>query len=364
MTSAVAIVHDYLTQRGGAERVVLAMADAFPDAPIYTSLFEPAGTFTEFADRNIRASGLNRLSLLRRHHRLGLPLLAPAFSRMSVDAEVAICSSSGWAHGASVRGTKVVYCHTPARWLYQTERYLRRSGWGTRVALRSLAPSLRRWDRRAADSVDIFLANSTSVRERIRQVYGRDAEVLFPPVTFDAEAAREPVPGVEPGYLLCVARLLSHKNVDAVVSAVNSAPDLRLVVAGDGPLRPRLEREMTGQTKLLGTVSEPQLRWLYANCAGVATAAHEDFGLVPLEAAEFGKPTAALRWGGHLDTLIPGETGVFFDDLSPGAIVAAVRHLHAHSWSEARLQAHAAEFSPAAFAGRLRRIVTAAAQGS
>src|ERR671923_1711210 len=115
----VAIVHDYLTQRGGAERVVLSMLKAFPGAPVYTSLYYPEGTFEEFREIEIRRSFLDRAVPLRRRHRLALPLLASAFSRMRVDAEVAVCSSSGWAHGARVRGRKVVYCHTPARWLYQ-----------------------------------------------------------------------------------------------------------------------------------------------------------------------------------------------------------------------------------------------------
>ena len=124
----VALVHDYLTQRGGAERVVLAMRRAFPSAPLYTSLYDPQGTFPEFQDAEVRTSSLNRIPGLRQHHRAALPLLAPTFSRFRIDAGVALCSSSGWAHGARVTGRKVVYCHTPARWLYQSDRYLGRPG--------------------------------------------------------------------------------------------------------------------------------------------------------------------------------------------------------------------------------------------
>src|SRR5436189_353008 len=118
----IALVHDYLTQRGGAERVVLSLTRAFPDAPLYTSLYDPAGTFREFADVDVRPLALNAIATLRQRHRLALPLLAAAFSRLEVPADVVVCSSSGWAHGAQVEGRKVVYCHTPARWLYQPDR--------------------------------------------------------------------------------------------------------------------------------------------------------------------------------------------------------------------------------------------------
>ena len=120
----VAIVHDYLTQRGGAERVVLSMLKAFPGAPLYVSVYEPDSTFPEFREVDVRTAGIDRVGLIRRNHRLGLPLYAPTFSRMTVPADVAICSSSGWAHGVRTTGRKIVYCHLEARWLYQTGRYL------------------------------------------------------------------------------------------------------------------------------------------------------------------------------------------------------------------------------------------------
>lgn len=154
MTS-VAIVHDYLTQRGGAERVVLEMAAAFPDAPLYTSLYDPGGTFDEFRSLDVRTGPLDRRSLLRRHHRLALPFLARSFDEMFVDADVVLCSSSGWAHGVRTSGRKVVYCYTPARWLYQPERYFR--GVLPRVGLKVLAPRLRRWDADAAAGADLSL---------------------------------------------------------------------------------------------------------------------------------------------------------------------------------------------------------------
>ena len=188
---SVAIVHDYLTQRGGAERVVLLLAETFPDAPIHTSLYHPAGTFPEFAGLDIRTTPLNRIPLLRSQHRLALPVLAPSFSALRVDADVLLCSSSGWAHGTRTHGRKVVYCHAPARWLYQAERYLgpsqvtlgHRSIESERAApprgdtlrraaqaipLRALSRPLRHWDRHAATTAHRYLAISTAVSQAIQ----------------------------------------------------------------------------------------------------------------------------------------------------------------------------------------------------
>jgi hypothetical protein len=139
---------------------VLAIARAYPDAPIYTSLFDPDTTYPEFSDLDVRPAALNHVALLRGRHRLALPVLAPTFSAMRVDADVAICSSSGWAHGARVSGRKIVYCHAPARWLYQSDRYFAGRGATTTTSFRVLAPILAAWDRRAAASADVYLANS------------------------------------------------------------------------------------------------------------------------------------------------------------------------------------------------------------
>jgi glycosyltransferase involved in cell wall biosynthesis len=356
-TSAVAIVHDYLTQRGGAERVVLAMLKAFPDAVLYASLFDPEGTFPDFGRREVRTLGIGRIPGLRRRHRLALPLLAPSFSRLELRAGVVVCSSSGWAHGVRVHGRKVVYCHTPARWLYQRDRYLRETGPAARVALGALRPYLMRWDRRAAASVDRYLANSRAVRSRVQDAYGVDAEVLAPPHGVDASAPREPLDGLEPGFLLCVSRLLPYKNVDAVVEAFAGLPAERLVVVGGGPDAGRLRGLAGSNVTFLERVSDDQLRWLYASCSGLLAASHEDFGLTPIEAAAFGKPAAVLRWGGFLDTVEEGRTGLFFDRADAGAVRDAVRELVANRWDGDLLREHADSFSERRFAARLREIV-------
>lgn len=354
----VALVHDYLTQRGGAERVVVSLTRAFPDAPLYTSLYEPGTTFPEFRDVDVRPSRLNRLAVLRDRHRLALPFIAGSFSGLSVEADVTLCSSSGWAHGANATGRKVVYCHTPARWLYQADRYVgEHRSIAMRAALRLRTASLTRWDRAAAAGADRYLANSTVVRDRIRETYGVDAEIVPPPFTLDPAAERQPVDGIEEGFVLCVSRLLPYKNVEAVVESFASLPASRLVVVGRGPDEGRLRAAAGPNVTFLGTVDDLQLRWLYGACAAVVAASYEDFGLTPVEGAAFGKPAVVLRFGGFLDTVRDGITGRFFDEPTPVAIGTALADVLAGPWEQAGIRAHAETFAEARFIARLQAIV-------
>ncbi len=352
----VAMTHDYLTQRGGAERVVLSLARAFPKAPLFTSLYEPEGTFPEFSSLDVRTLALNRISLLRRHHRAALPLLAPSFSRLRIEADIVICSSSGWAHGAHVDGRKIVYCYTPARWLYQSDRYLRGRGAAVRATARALQSPLERWDRRAAASADLYLGISTVVVERIRSLYGIEAELVPPPPTLLPDGHVDGIEGLEAGFVLCVSRLLPYKNVDAVVQAFATLPGERLVIVGRGPDEQSLRATAGSNVTLVGQVSDPQLRGLYSGCRALVAASHEDFGLTPLEAAGFGKPTAALRFGGFLDTVKEGETGLFFDEPTPTAVAQGIREILASAWDEQAIRAVAERFSEARFIERLRAL--------
>lgn len=355
MSSPVAIVHDYLTQRGGAERVVLSMLKAFPAAPLYTSFYEPERTFPEFRSVEVKTLPINRAAPLRRRHRMALPMLATTFSRLTVQAPIVLCSTSGWAHGARVQGRKVVYCYTPARWLYQSGSYLRGASPATRAALRAMRSYLRRWDLAAAASADAYITSSSVVRERIRLAYGRHAELIPPPHAIDSDGHREPLAGVPEGAFLCVSRLLPYKNLDAIVAAFKELPERRLVLVGDGPLGPALRRAAPGNVIFRSRVSDAELRWLYSSCRGLVAASYEDFGLTPLEAAAFGKPAAVLRWGGFLDTVVEEETGVFFDSPAPESIAAALRRLETVRLSRARILAHVERFSEANFIKALRK---------
>ena len=374
----VALVHDYLTQRGGAERVALLLTQVFPDAPIHTALFHPAGTFSEFAAADVRTAPLNRVGILRQNHRISFPLLASTFSSMQVDARVVICSSSGWAHGIRTKGRKIVYCHAPARWLYQTDRYLgaeRHLAPGSSISgprynvaanlrrslsaasLRVLGPYLRTWDRRAAASATRYLTNSSVMVDAIRSAYEIEAELLPPPPTLQPGGPTRPIKGIEPNFFLCVSRLLPYKNVDAIVYALRQLPNSRLVIVGDGPERSRLESSSTSNVRFLGQVDDPTLRWLYSNCRALVAASYEDYGLTPLEAASFGRPSVVLRAGGFLDTVVEGTTGLYFDAPKPEAIAAALNDLELVPFNRERLRRHADSYGEDRFRSRIRSVV-------
>lgn len=356
----VAIAHDYLTQRGGAERVVLAMHRAFPEAVIYTTLYDPAGTYPEFRDANIVTSPLNRVPALRRHHRAALPLLAPASSALRIPADIVVASTSGWAHGFATDGRVLAYCHSPARWLYLGDQYLgTAAGRGPRaLALAGLRPLLVRWDRRAAWAADRYVANSTAVRERIGRVYGVDADIVHPPHSVDVTGRRDPVPGLEDfvgegGHFLIVSRLLPYKNVEAAVEAFR-ALDERLLVVGAGPLERALEATRPDNVRLAGRVTDAQMRWAYASAKALIAPSYEDFGIAPLEAGAWGKPTIALRGGGFLDTIAEGVTGCFIERPTAKAIKAAIVAFNNDDWDAGAIREHAGRFSEERFRERLQ----------
>ncbi|MFV0451009.1 MAG: glycosyltransferase [Propioniciclava sp.] len=360
----IAIAHDYLTQRGGAERVVLSLLEAFPDAPVYTTLYAPERTFPEFRDAHIITSGLNRIRAFRNDHRRALPFLAAAADELRIPADIVVASSTGWAHGFPTRGRKLVYCHSPARYLYLTEEYLGTPAHTDPVGLGLLAlrPGLIRWDRRAAGTAERYLCNSTVVRERIRQVYGITAAVVPPPPGVTADQPTAPVPALadwaEEGWFTVVSRLLPYKNVHHVVEAFRDLPD-KLVIVGSGPLRDELVASAPANVRLLEGLTDAQLRWIYTGSRSLIAASHEDFGLTPVEAGLFGKPCLALRAGGYLDTIAEGVNGIFFDSPNPGAITEGVRRSARRTWSTEAIRAHADQFSSARFRARLQSEVAA-----
>lgn len=364
----VALAHDYLTQRGGAERVAAIMAEAFPGAPLFTTLYQTDATFDEFRGIDVRPSVLNRIGYFRNNHRAALPFYAPVVSQMKIDADVLLASSSGWAHGMQCTGRKVVYCHAPARWLYQSERYLgasdgslphrlKRGVW--QAALSLLAPPLRSWDRKRAETADRYLVNSSLIQRMVAEVYGIEAEFLPPPPALNPRGDVEAVGELTQPFVLCVARLLPYKNVDAVISAVKQIDGLNLAVVGRGPDAGRLTDLIAGDpsVRLLGGVTEEALRWLYTNCAGLVAASYEDFGLTPLEAASFGRPTAALHHGGYLDTIEPGVSGVFFEDPAATSIRDGVLEMLQRPWRQDDIEKHADVFGKARFCERLQNVI-------
>jgi glycosyltransferase involved in cell wall biosynthesis len=359
-----ALVHDYLTQRGGAERVVAEFAATFPGAPLYTSLYDPASTFEVFGDLDVRTGLLNHVGVLRRHHRAALPVLAPWFATRRIDADVVLAQTSGWAHLVRTDGRLVVFCSAPARWLYQRDRYLRATGGRgaakalARTGLTVLAPTLRAIDQAAARRASRYLANSTATAKLIGELYGRDAEVLCPPPALTPDGPVAPVDGLDAGFVLCVSRLLAYKHVDVLVEAARTLRATQFVVVGDGPERRRLESSSPPNVLFLGVVDDPTLRWCYRTSKVLVALGYEDFGLAPLEAASFGTPTVARRFGGFLDTIIDGVTGTLLEDLAPDSVASAIERLVASPPRNGVLEAHAAKFSAPRFAARLREIVS------
>ncbi|WP_238654480.1 glycosyltransferase [Rothia uropygialis] len=355
----IAIAHDYLTQRGGAERVVLALHKIFPEAPIYTTLYDPEATFPEFKEADVRTSPLNRISFLRRRHRLALPLLPLAATLFRVPAKLTIVSSTGWAHGFNVSGGKVVYCHSPARWLYRRDQYMgdRAAGTLTARVLDLLKPALTRWDQWAATADGHpYIANSTVVQERIRSVYGLEAPIIYPPHNVDANAIRKSIPGIDWGsneFFLVVSRLLPYKNVQHAIEAVRGTRH-RLVVIGAGPMESQLRATAPENVRLTSNLDDAQMRWAYSHCSAVLAVSYEDFGITPLEGAAYGKPTLALRAGGFLDTIKPGVTGQFIDTPEPEAIRRAMDEFSPSDFEPTRIQQHARSFGQSRFERQLR----------
>ena len=364
-TEEIAIAHDYLTQRGGAERVVLAMHRAFPEAPIYTTLYDPEGTFPEFKDAKIITSPLNKIGYLRRNHRMALPILPFASSFLKVPAERAVVSTTGWAHGFNFAGRKFIYCHSPARWLYLSDQYLGEKNTGpVPLLLKTLRPGLVLWDRWAAHRSAVYVANASVIKKRIENVYGKkDVPIFFPPHSIDTTAPVEPIPGLEEftesdDYFLIVSRLLPYKNVDKAVEACNELSK-KLLVIGRGPEKERLEALAGPTVRIASGVSDAQLRYAYRHCLALLAISYEDFGITPLEAGASGKAVIAYRAGGFLDTIQEGKTGMFINQPPVEQLVEALKAFNPDDWDADYIREHVDGFSEARFISRLKTYVQA-----
>ena len=347
---SVAVVHDYLNQRGGAERVVLELARAWPGAPVYTSLYRPASTFPEFAELDVRVSPLNRLPV-DQHFRALAPLYPLAFRSLGrLSQDVVISSSSGWAHGVRTApgSLHIVYCHTPARWLYRRQEHLGR-GMGPALLSPLLGP-LRRWDRGTASRAEVYVATSEWVRRRIAAVYGRESEIVHPPI--DVDRFR---PSPRGDRLLVVSRLIPWKRVDLVVRAATRA-GMALDVLGDGPMLAEL-RAMAGATVVFHPPNDRKMVELLESCRALCVAGTEDFGMTALEANAAGKPVVSHASGGALETVRDGVTGALFSELTEDAVVDAIQRADGIATAPEDLAAHARGFSAEMFRERMRRLV-------
>jgi len=356
----VALAHDYLIQAGGAERVLGALHRLFPEAPIFTTIADPAVIKEYVSGAEVHTSWMQRLPGLRKHFRKYVLLYPNAIESLDLSGfDLVISNSSAFAKSIiTPPGTvHVCYCHTPMRFAWNFEAYSARESWGpmTRWVLPFLTERLRRWDLRTASRPHLYMGNSSAVAQRIERCYGIPAKVLFPPVEFDRFE-----PGGEPGdYYLVVSRLQSYKRIDLAVEAFTrlSRP---LVVIGDGPDRPALERMAGPTVRFLGRQPDSEVNRYYAGCRGVIFPGEEDFGIVPLEANAAGRPVVAYRAGGALDTVIEGVTGVFFSPQTPEALAQAVEECDRRSWSVADLRRHAEGFGENFFQQRVKFLVSEA----
>ena len=355
----VALVHDWLNQMGGAENVLEEFVDLFPGAPVYTSMYGPDKMPETYRDWTIRTTFMQRLPFVTDHHQAFLPLYPWAFQRTDLSGfDLILSNKSGFCHGVRSRNGQrkalhVCYCLTPTRflWLYHQYRQREQIGGLLDLGLRPLLALLRRWDYAAAQKVDHFIAISTAVQERIRTIYGRDSVVVHPPVDTQRFS---PDPAVRVGdYYLVVSRLIPYKRIDLAVRAFRELPHERLIVVGSGRARQALEDMAGPNVSFLGWQPGERILELMRSCKAFLFPGLEDFGITPVEAMSTGRPVIAFRGGGALDTVIPGETGEFFDLQTPERLQHTLANFDPHAYEPARCREQAERFSREAFQLRL-----------
>lgn len=353
--NALVVAHDYFTQTGGAERVAIEIASAVSADRVVSPIVDLDRTFPELSQFRIQSSSLNKILLFRRDPRFAFPLLRSAWREFgAIDAETVICSSSGWSHYVDVTPTtrKLVYCHNPARWLYQPDDFFQGLPSFSRKAAASAIASLKGPDARAARTADAYLANSTSVAMRVKDSYGITAEVLHPPVSVDVDGERSQVAGTPEDYFLLVSRARSYKGSHVAIEAFERlGPGFHLVIAGGAT-----DESLPSNVTSLGRVTDAELRWLYANARALIGVSREDFGLTPIEANAFGTPVIVLRAGGYVDTTVEGESGLFLESLDVESLVSQVRAFPLE-WDPALPRRNAKRFSRTAFSDRLDEIL-------
>jgi glycosyltransferase involved in cell wall biosynthesis len=350
----VALVHEFLNQRGGAERCLEIFHELFPTAPVYTFIHDESKVpFTRGWD--VRPSIVDKLPLAKRNHYYYLWLYPALAGRFDLD-EYDLVFSNSHAFGKSVRtkGIHICYCHTPMRFAHvMPDEYVGDFSPVKRWVVRNILERIKAWDIATADRVNHFIANSTEVQRRIANLYRRDSTLIHPPVDGNYY-----VPGASTdGYYLIVTRLVAFKRVDIAVRAFN---EMRkpLTIVGTGRELERLQRLAGPTIEFAGAVSDERLRLYYQNCKALVFPQNEDFGIVSLEAQACGKPVIAFRRGGALDTVIDGQTGVFFDEQTPKALSDAVRMFETIQFDPGRCRTNALRFDRAIFKESINKFIT------
>ena len=357
----VALVHDYLNQMGGAEQVVLALHELFPDAPLYTSIYDPKRVDPAFQKIDIRTSFMQKLPFVTKHHQPYLPFYPSAMESLDLRGyDLVLSSSSAFGKGIIVKpGTlHICYCHTPMRWCWNYNEYVEREQLGgmARRMLPFLITWLRVWDQTSAMRVDHFIANSPMVAERIQKYYRREAVVIPPPV----EASRFPFdPATQPGdYFLSLGRLAPYKRVDLAIEACNRL-QLPLMVIGGGRDEKPLKALAGPTIRFLGRLSDIEVLPYLAHCRAFLLPGEEDFGITPLEVQASGRPVIAYGAGGALASVVDGVTGTFFREQTVESLAAVLASFDERQYRPQTIRNHALEFDKPRFQRRILQFIEA-----
>lgn len=355
----VAIVHYWLLNMRGGEKVVEALCRLLPDADLFTLFYDPSAVSPLIRSRRVRTSALQPL---RKHYRSLLPLMPMALENFDLRGyDLVVSSESGPAKGvlAPSHARHVCYCHTPMRYLWDLYPAYRnewtRSGW-KRFWISPFAHYLRMWDYASAARVDQFAANSENVRRRIWKTYRRESQVVYPPVAVETFYTRPPE-----DYYLIASELVAYKQLDIAVR-VCSKDGRKLRIVGDGPEYSRLKRQAAPHIQFCGRVGDAELRELYARCRAFLMPGEEDFGMTAVEALASGKPVIALGKGGALETVPDSEPlgGIFHADATEESLREAMEQWDSlePSVSPDALQAYAARFSESEFARKMNSLLS------
>ena len=350
----IALVHDYFTQLGGAEKVVEELFTMLPGASLFATVALPECMPPRLKNVVVNTSWMQRLPRIHRYYRLYFLLYPLAVGAMNLSQyDLVLSSSSSYAKGVKTSrdALHVCYCHTPTRWVWSYEDYSRRDSFGSaqRLVLPILIGGLKKWDEEASRQPDHFVANSKTVAERIQRVYNRSAEVIHPPINVD----RFRLSSERDDYYVTLARLISYKRIDLAVQACTERGK-KLLVIGDGPDRERLEKLAGPSITFVGRASDRDVEYHVSRCRALIFPGEEDFGMAPLEVAAAGKPTIAYRAGGAVETINDGITGLFFGRQTTDDLGDAIERFEKQDWHPHILRRHSEDFSVHVFRDRFR----------
>lgn len=344
----VAIVCDWLTNLGGAEKVIMSLHKLFPEAPIYTTLYDKTRA-RGFEKATIYTSFLQQIPLAKKKHPLflaGMPMAVESFNLNEYD--IVISSSHSVAKGIITKPhtLHVSYCHTPMRYAWEPwelEHRLQSFPRFLHNSIKKKIHKIRLWDRLTADRVDHFLANSSYIAERIQKYYRRPSTVIHPPIEVDQFQV-----GAPKDYFLMVGRLISYKRFDLVIEAFNEIGK-PLKIVGEGGDMAKLKKMAKKNVEFLGRVSDQELRSLYSGCQALLFPQIEDFGIAPVECMASGRPVIAYREGGANDSIIEEKTGLFFSEQSVESLLKALKAFETMSWNSKEIKDHSEKFSEIRF---------------